>query len=145
MEEIPNIELFRQRYNEIENKLSDPIVFKDTGLASNLSREHNRLRTIIDLHTLISQMQSQIVEATELIDDEEFADTAKAEIYQLNGQIRSDKKKLLLAMLPIDPDEGRNTILEIRAGAGGDEASLFAGDLFRMYCRYAENKGWTTE
>ena len=145
MEEIPNIEPFRQRYNEIENKLSDPMVFKDTGLASDLSREHNRLRTIIDLHTLISQRQSQILEATELIDDEEFADTAKAEIDQLNGQIHFNKKKLLLAMLPIDPDEGRNTILEIRAGAGGDEASLFAGDLFRMYCRYAENKGWSTE
>ena len=80
MEEIPNIEPFRQRYNEIENKLSDPMVFKDTGLASDLSKEHNRLGTIIDLHTLISQRQSQILEATELIDDEEFADTAKAEI-----------------------------------------------------------------
>ena len=145
MEEIPNIEPFRQRYNEIENKLSDPMVFKDTVLASELSREHNRLGTIIDLHTLISQKQSQILEAGELIEDEEFAVTAKAEIDQLYGQIHSYKKKLLLAMLPIDPDEGRNTILEIRAGAGGDEASLFAGDLFRMYCRYAENKGWSTE
>ena len=145
MEDIPNIEPFRQRYNEIESKLSDPSVFKDSNLASGLSREHNRLRSILDLHDLISQKQSQLIEAGDLIDDEEFADTAKAEVDRLNEQISSDKKDLLLAMLPIDPDEGRNTIVEIRAGAGGDEASLFAGDLFRMYCRYAESNGWTTE
>ena len=114
-------------------------------MASGLSREHNRLRSILDLHDLISQKQSQLIEAGDLIDDEEFADTAKAEVDRLNEQISSDKKDLLLAMLPIDPDEGRNTIVEIRAGAGGDEASLFAGDLFRMYCRYAESNGWTTE
>ena len=95
-------------------------------MASGLSREHNRLRSILDLHDLISQKQSQLIEAGDLIDDEEFADTAKAEVDRLNEQISSDKKNLLLAMLPIDPDEGRNTIVEIRAGAGGDEASLFA-------------------
>ena len=80
-----------------------------------------------------------------MLGDEEFAEAAQEEILLLQSEISGSQKKLLVAMLPPDPDSGRNTIIEIRAGAGGDEASLFAADLFRMYCKYSESKSWSLE
>jgi len=145
MDLLPNIEPFRQRYNELESKLSDPAVFKDAVLASELSREHRRVREIIETHELIIGLEKQIKESESLLGDEEFAEAAQEEILLLQSEISGSQKKLLVAMLPPDPDSGRNTIIEIRAGAGGDEASLFAADLFRMYCKYSENKNWSLE
>ena len=142
---LPNIEPFRQRYNELESKLSDPTVFKDAVLASELSREHRRVREIIETHDRMMGLEGQIKESESLLGDEEFAEAAQEEILLLQSEISDSKKKLLVAMLPPDPDSGRNTIIEIRAGAGGDEASLFAADLFRMYCKYSENKNWSLE
>ncbi len=142
---LPNIEPFRQRYNELESKLSDPTVFKDAVLASELSREHRRVREIIETHERIIGLEKQIKESESLLGDEEFAEAAQEEILLLQSEVSGSKKKLLVAMLPPDPDSGRNTIIEIRAGAGGDEASLFAADLFRMYCKYSENKNWSLE
>jgi peptide chain release factor 1 len=80
-----------------------------------------------------------------LIEDPEMGEEAKRELESLNKQKSENKEKLLIAMLPPDPEVGKNTIVEIRAGAGGDEASIFAGDLFRMYTRYAEKQGWSVE
>jgi peptide chain release factor 1 len=80
-----------------------------------------------------------------LIEDPEMGEEAKIELESLNKQKSENKEKLLIAMLPPDPEVGKNTIVEIRAGAGGDEASIFAGDLFRMYTRYAEKQGWSVE
>jgi len=145
MDLLPNIEPFRQRYNELESKLSDPAVFKDAVLASELSREHRRVREIIETHELIIGLEKQIKESESLLGDEEFAEAAQEEILLLQSEISGSQKKLLVAMLPPDPDSGRNTIIEIRAGAGGDEASLFAADLFRMYCKYSESKSWSLE
>jgi len=142
---LPNIEPFRQRYNELESKLSDPTVFKDAVLASELSREHRRVREIIETHERIIGLEKQIKESESLLGDEEFAEAAQEEILLLQSEVSGSKKKLLVAMLPPDPDSGRNTIIEIRAGAGGDEASLFAADLFRMYCKYSESKNWSLE
>jgi peptide chain release factor 1 len=142
---LPNIEPFRQRYNELESKLSDPTVFKDSGLASELSKEHRRVREIIETHESIEGLERQIKESESLLGDEEFAEAAQEEILLLQSEISGSQKKLLVAMLPPDPDSGRNTIIEIRAGAGGDEASLFAADLFRMYCKFSDNKNWSLE
>ena len=145
MDIIPDIEPFRQRYNELESQLSNPDVFKDALLSSSLSREHNRLKNIIETAEKLTAVNLEIVESKELLDDAEFADTARDDIVQLTKEASSFSESLLLAMLPEDPDVGRNTILEIRAGAGGNEASLFALDLYRMYCKYSENKNWNVE
>jgi peptide chain release factor 1 len=145
MELLPNIDPFRQRYNELEKRLSDPVIFKDAVLASELSRDHGRIKGIIDTFDEIKALESQLEESKGLLSDEEFADAAQEEIDVLEPQIKKLKENLLVAMLPPDPDVGRNTIIEIRAGAGGDEASLFAADLFRMYCKYSENKTWSLE
>ena len=80
-----------------------------------------------------------------MLSEEEFADAAQEEISSLQPKIKKLRENLLVAMLPPDPDAGRNTIIEIRAGAGGDEASLFAADLFRMYCKYSEKMSLSLE
>ena len=145
MIELPNIDPFRQRYNELESKLADPSVFKDQELATKISREHSKIKVILEQFKEISICQKAIEDAKELINEPEFAETAKDEIEELEIKIPSLHKTLLYSMLPEDPDLGRNTIIEIRAGAGGGEASLFASDLYRMYCKLAENKNWNFE
>jgi len=145
MEVLPNIEPFRQRYNEIELQLSEPEVFKDAFRASSLNRELTRLRKIIEIYDSACNCQDEIESTKELVDDPEIGTSALEEIDLLTKRFKGLESNLILAMLPEEADTGKNTIVEIRAGAGGDEASLFAADLFRMYCRYGENKSWGFE
>ena len=145
MEELPNIEPFNKRYKEIESKLSQPDVFKDSMRASSLNRELTHIRKILDIYHDAEQCFKEILSTQELLDDPELGSTAKDEIEHLEEQGVKLNRSLLLAMLPEEEDTGKNTIIEIRAGAGGDEASLFAADLFRMYCKYGENKSWGFE
>ncbi|NBU86489.1 MAG: peptide chain release factor 1, partial [Verrucomicrobia bacterium] len=145
MEFLPNIEPFRSRFNELEEKLSLPETFQDNQLATEISREHRRLKDILVLFDENIILEDQISQCISLIEDPEMGEEAKIELESLNKQKSENKEKLLIAMLPPDPEVGKNTIVEIRAGAGGDEASIFAGDLFRMYTRYAEKQGWTVE
>ena len=145
MVDLPNIKPFLKRFDELEIKIANPDLFKDANSASIISREHSRLKNIIELHQKIETSKTDIQQSTELLNDPEFAETAREEIDFLNKNIDALHNELLLSMLPTDPDIGRNTIIEIRAGAGGGEASLFAADLYRMYCKLAENKGWKNE
>jgi peptide chain release factor 1 len=145
MEFLPNIEPFRSRFNELEEKLSLPETFQDNQLATEISREHRRLKDILVLFDENINLEDQISQCISLIEDPEMEEEAKIELESLNKQKSENKEKLLIAMLPPDPEVGKNTIVEIRAGAGGDEASIFAGDLFRMYTRYAEKQGWSVE
>ena len=145
MEVLPNIEPFRSLFDELEKKLSLPETFKDNQLASDLSKEHRRLKQILDMYEKIQKFENQIVECESLMDDPEMGEEAKNEIEKLQNAVNESKEQLMISMLPPDPESGKNTIVEIRAGAGGDEASIFAGDLFRMYTRYAENQGWSVE
>ena len=145
MEFLPNIEPFRSRFNELEEKLSLPETFQDNQLATEISREHRRLKDILVLFDENIILEDQISQCISLIEDPEMGEEAKIELESLNKQKSENKEKLLIAMLPPDPEVGKNTIVEIRAGAGGDEASIFAGDLFRMYTRYAEKQGWSVE
>jgi peptide chain release factor 1 len=145
MEVLPNIKPFRSRYNEIELLLTEPDVFKDALRASSLNRELTRLRKIIELHDSYNDCQKEIESTKELLNDPELGPSALEEVDLLNKRLEDIESQLMLAMIPEEADTGKNTIVEIRAGAGGDEASLFAADLFRMYCRYGENKSWGFE
>ena len=145
MEVLPNIEPFRSHFDELEKKLSLPETFQDNQLASDLSKEHRRLKQILDMYEKIQKFENQIVECESLMDDPEMGEEAKNEIEKLQNEVNESKEQLMISMLPPDPETGKNTIVEIRAGAGGDEASIFAGDLFRMYTRFAENQGWSVE
>ena len=145
MVDLPNIEPFLQRYNELESKLADPAIFKDQELATKISREHNRIKIILEQFKEVDECQKAIEDSRDLLKEVEFAETAREEIELLEKKIPVLHERFLLSMLPEDPDLGRNTIIEIRAGAGGGEASLFAADLYRMYCKLAENKKWNFE
>ena len=145
MEILPNIEPFRSRFHELEKQLSLPETFQDNQLASEISREHRRLSGILELYDKIQSFENQVKECESLVDDPEMGNEAKTEILMLTTNIEECKEKLLVSMIPPDPEIGKNIIVEIRAGAGGDEASIFASDLYRMYTRLAEKMNWSLE
>tara|TARA_Y100000385_G_scaffold288891_1_gene356728 strand:+ start:162 stop:1187 length:1026 start_codon:yes stop_codon:yes gene_type:complete len=129
----------------LEKQLSLPETFQDNLLASEISREHRRLSGILELYDKIQTFENQVKECESLVDDPEMGNEAKSEILMLTTNIEECKEKLLVSMIPPDPEIGKNIIVEIRAGAGGDEASIFASDLYRMYTRLAEKMNWSLE
>ncbi|MBC2593695.1 peptide chain release factor 1 [Ruficoccus amylovorans] len=149
MEGIPDIAPFRNRKEELDAKMAEPDFFSDQRRAAELSREHTRLSGIVALYDAADKLEADLAGNRVIIDDPEtdpeLKELAAEEIAGLEEQVAQKRDELLLAMLPPDPSDSRNTIVEIRAGAGGDEASLFAGDLTRMYHRFADQRGWTVE
>ncbi|SVC30540.1 uncharacterized protein METZ01_LOCUS283394, partial [marine metagenome] len=145
MQELPDIEPFRKRHAELEKELADPEVFKDQRQAASLSREHRRLESLIDLAEEIGASMKCLKENRLLLDDEELGEIAAEEIEQLEASLPVRLENFLMMMVPPEEADERDTIIEIRAGAGGEEASLFASDLLRMYSRYAEENGWSVE
>ncbi|MBC8246782.1 MAG: peptide chain release factor 1 [Deltaproteobacteria bacterium] len=135
------------RYIELERVLSDPETVRDRDAFEKYSREHAELGKIVDTFRAYKQVLKELEESMELMrdSDPEIKNLAKDEMESLNEKkeaLEQDVKKLLL---PKDSNDDKNVLIEIRAGTGGEEAGLFAGDLFRMYGRYAENKGWKVE
>lgn len=136
------------RYRELESMLSDPAVVANRGEFQRLAKEYSDLRDLIETYREYEQVCSQIEEDQKLLreeSDEEMKELLKEEIPQLKERQEELGKKLKILLLPRDPNDERNVFLEIRAGTGGDEAALFAADLFRMYARYAEVMGWKIE
>lgn len=150
MDYAPLIEKRRQRLEELETLIADPHFFNDQKRASETMREHRRLKKLMEGWQELQDTQKQIADNEELskIDDPELAELAEMAALELpNLQARREELNadIQYALLPRDETEDRDALVEIRAGTGGDEASLFAGDLLRMYQRYAENKGWRFE
>lgn len=149
MEGIPDIEPYKARYGELGLEMAKPGFFRDQALMARLSREHRKLQQVIGYHDELQGLDREMADLREMIDDpdgeEELVQLAKAELLELETRFAALKEKILFAMIPPDATDSRNTIVEIRAGAGGDEASLFAGDLCRMYQRYAEVNSWKVE
>lgn len=129
--------------------MSAPDFYNDQRSASAISREHQHLTTLKEKYEELEKVLAQIKENEEMIadssSDPELAELAKEDMVALNEKIEPLKKEILRFMIPPDETDSRNTVVEIRAGTGGDEASLFAADLYRMYCRYADIKGWKVE
>ena len=145
MQELPDVEPFRKRHAELEKELADPEVFKDQRRAASLSREHRRLESLIDLAEEIGASMKCLKENRLLLDDEELGEIAAEEIEELEASLPVRLDNFLMMMVPPEEADERDTIIEIRAGAGGEEASLFASDLLRMYSRYADENGWSVE
>ena len=149
MDGIPSIDPIRRRHQELDAEMADPAFFNDSRKAAASSREHQRLTGIIELHGRAEKAHQDLADNRELLadpaTDDELKELAQEEIAELEPAVESLKEEVLVAMLPRDESDHRNIIMEIRAGAGGDEASLFAGDLSRMYHRFAENRGWRVE
>src|SRR5258706_912854 len=145
----PHIEKFRQRFSEVEAWLSDPKAFDNSQRAQELSKEYARLKQLLATGENYLRTVTQLEENGALLKTEpaesELAVMAKEEIARLEAEEQKLGKEVQFGLVPPDPTDSRNTIVEIRAGAGGSESALFAADLYRMYSRYAEARGWKLE
>jgi peptide chain release factor 1 len=136
---------FLDRYNDISKLLSDEKITQDIKKLTELSKEQSDLQKIVDKANEYIQTLEAIQENKELLSDNELGELAKEELKELEPKIPKLEEEIKLLLLPKDPNDDKNIYLEIRAGTGGDEASLFVADLFRAYSRYADKKGWKTE
>ena len=138
-----------RRKQELTARLADPELAGDANRFAKLSREYAELEPVAEVAERLKDVRRQIAECREMLEDEgadaELRQMAADDIRQLEAEEKALRERLRLLLLPRDPNDARNVILEIRAGTGGDEAALFAADLFRMYSRYAESKGWRVE
>ena len=146
MEYGPIIDKKRSRLEELESFMSNPNFFDDAKKAGELMREHRALQKLVKDWDAYSKTRTELAENREMAKgNDELAEMAAAEIPVLEKQEAALETAIQMSILPPDPLEGRDVIMEIRAGTGGDEAAIFAGDLYRMYNRYAENRGWKVE
>ena len=146
---LPHIEKFRRRFAELESVLSDSKVFDNPQRAQELSRDYARLKELVAhgenyLKTLAHLDENRALLKSEPAESE-MAQLAREEVARLEGDEKKLSQQIQFGLVPPNPTDSRNTIIEIRAGAGGSESALFAADLYRMYCRYAEARGWKIE
>jgi peptide chain release factor 1 len=145
----PHIEKFRKRFAEVEAALSDPKAFDNPQRAQELSREYSRLKELVAQGERYLKTLGDLDENRALLKNEpaesELAVMAREEVLRLETAEKKLAQQIQFGLVPPDPTDSRNTIIEIRAGAGGSESALFAADLYRMYCRYAEARGWKVE
>ena len=137
----------KERFRELEEAVGNPNLFDDPKQATEILREHRKLQQTLELWETLQSTEKQLSENQELArsDDAEMAEMAAMEIPDLETSLVKLREDMQYALLPADPNEDRDALVEIRAGAGGDEASLFAAEMMRLYQRYADAKGWKTE
>ncbi len=136
------------KYQDMNKKLSDPEIINDSSKYQKLLKKHAKLKKIVEKYKEYKEAKEGIEEAEEMMemdDDPEVQELAEMEIEELKPKKERLEERLPIMLLPDDPNDEKNVIVEIRAGAGGDEAALFAADLYRMYTRYAEGRGWKVE
>lgn len=136
------------RYDEVNELLSDPSVISDTNRLRELTIEESDLRPKVEKIKRYKQVNEEIIETEEILSentDDEMAELAKEELSDLKAELEELESKIKIMMIPEDPNDKKNIIMEIRGAAGGDEAQLFAGDLLDMYTHYATNQGWRVE
>lgn len=135
-------------YNKLSKKISDPEVMNDSQKYQKLLRQHARLKKLVDKYKRYKDLKQQTEEAKEMIElseDSEMQEMAEEELEIIKPELDKLAEELPLLLIPDDPDDEKNVIVEIRSGAGGDEAALFASDLYRMYSRYSEKQNWKVE
>ncbi len=142
------LEEIEKKFEELSVLISDADVIADQNRWRVLMKEHSDLSNLVELYREYKECDKTISESKEMLDDkidDDFRELVKEELKDATGKLEELKEKLTLELLPKDPNDDKNVIVEVRGGAGGDEAALFAGDLFRMYSRYAERQNWKTE
>lgn len=142
---INRLEAILKRYNEIKEELSSPEIVSDIKRMTELSKEQTRLEKTVSIYKEYKQVMEDIEAAKEMLKDKDMAEFAKEELTNLETRKEQIEKELEVMLLPHDPNDEKNVIVEIRGAAGGDEANIFAGDLFDMYGKYANNLGWKIE
>ncbi len=142
------LEQIEARYEDLTNQLSSPELMSDQPAYVKAAKQHRSLGEVVSKYRELKSLKSELAGAREMLDgeaDAELREMARAEIESLEARIGKSEEDLRLLLLPRDPNDEKNVILEIRAGTGGDEATLFAAEVLRMYGRYAERQGWRTE
>jgi peptide chain release factor 1 len=145
---LGRLEGVKDRFEEVGRLLTSPDVMDDMKKYIQLNKEYKELSPVVAAYKEYKNTLSNIDSAKDILStekDEEMREMAKIELEQLSNKVGQMEENLKILLLPADPQDGKNAILEIRAGSGGDEASIFAGDLFRMYTKFAEQKGWKME
>src|ERR1043165_2344799 len=137
----------RERHEEVAGLLADPEVINNTDKFRDLSVEYARLEPVVSRYRDYHQLLAERASAQEMVDGEdlEMRELGREELTSLNARLEVEQQELAKLLLPKDARDDSNIYLEVRAGTGGDEAAIFAGDLFRMYSRYAEGRGWRVE
>lgn len=142
------LDFITEKYQELSEKVADPAVIADQATWQKYMKEMKEIEPIVKAYEKYKKMKSDLDDAWEIVnmeDDEEMREMAKEEAHELETGIEQLEGEMKILLLPKDPNDDKNVILEVRAGTGGDEAALFGGDLLRMYLRYAERKRWKTE
>ena len=149
MPSLPDLSAFQLRFEELDAAMAEPTFFSNPKRAAEYTREHQRLRRLLDDAAALKVVERDLADnealASPSSSDPSLRELAEAELPALRARREELEKIILAAMLPPEPGDSRNTIMEIRAGTGGDEASLFAAELYRMYVRYCEGRGWSVE
>ncbi len=142
------LQALEDRYVQLESQISDPEVMSDRSKWQQLVKNHSDLGDVVEAFRQYKKAQKDLEENKLMLEEKiepDFKEMVELEVAELQSQIEDLEKQLKVLLLPKDPNDDKNVIVEVRGGTGGDEAALFAGDLFRMYSRYAEKKGWRTE
>ena len=139
------LELVENRYEELTQMISDPEVIANQSEWQKLMKEHASIEEVVQKYREYKKVKQDMEEAKEMMQDPEMKELAEAEFYEAKDKLPQIEEELKILLIPKDPDDDKNIICEIRAGAGGEEAALFAGTLFRMYTMYAEKKHWKLE
>lgn len=148
VEIIDKLEEIKRRWEEMGEQLNDPTVMGDMKKYVKLSKDYKDLEAVVEAFGKYKNITANIANAREILKkekDEDFREMAREELDNLLEEQEKLEEDIRIMLIPKDPQDSKNAILEIRAGTGGDEASIFAGDLYRMYAKYCENKGWKTE
>ena len=142
---LEKLKILEERFNELSEMLIQPDIISDQSKYIKISKEYKDLKTVVDKKNVYENVLANIEEAKEIIkneSDKEMIDLANQELNDAKIKVSTIEDDLRKMLIPKDPDDPKNIVMELRAGTGGDEASIFAGDLFRMYSKYAEKKGW---
>ena len=145
---LDKLHAIKRRWEDVEQQLSDPKTLSDMKLFAKLNKEYKDLKEVVDMYHVYKNVIGNLESAREVLSnekDEEFKEMAKVEFEE--NAVKKDEleAEIRMMLVPKDPEDSKNVVMEIRAGTGGDEASIFAGDLYRMYTRFIENSGWKAE
>ncbi len=142
---MDKLQAISDRLEAVVTQMEDPATYADPDLLRRLTREQKELEPVVEAYRAYGQAEADLASAQELLSDPEMKEMAQEEIQRAKADMERLREELKLLLLPRDPNDGKNVVMEIRGGVGGEEAMLFAADLFRMYVMYAESRGWSLE
>lgn len=142
---LSKLKAIEDRFEALVSQLEDPATYGDAELLRRLTREQKELEPVVEAYRACRRAEERLNSAQALLDDPELREMAQEEIREAKAEMERLREELKLLLLPKDPNDSRNVVMEIRGGVGGEEAMLFAADLFRMYALYVESRGWRLE